>query len=634
MIRQLLHLGLGQEGDFLESLAREEKGRLYVLDCHPEEGVAYLVPHELDGEKCRRFLWVGDPPASNAPRDRATTSGLHYLLGQAVTQMAEDSLLQEVLRPLLCELGGPGDRVRFVLNLSALRLEGAQDAEVGPFRVQGGRLQADCEALRRLVKEGTGAEGPGGKRAKTLADLVEKLAETLLKAWGVEKPREGRLLFTLALNGKPLVDLPAYRQYLSQRLVGRYFKDAEPGCCHGCGTEGKVVGDFAGFRLKFYITDKKSFAPGLLEKAFPKAYGLCEDCFRALLVGENFVLNKLLLRFLESDALVLPEAELNREGLQRMVDVLLAEVRGLERVGAWKEFLERASLAWKEVGYLGFSLLFFRRTNAATKAEELVLEVPPSRVEALFRALGEAGDGGFPVEGLRDWLYLLPLSRREGRVEAGPALKVASRIFMGLPLAPRDILPLWLKAAERAYREDASFFGIDRYRGPQGALDLAALGAGWVWVLRRLGIWGGYMEGKPLPLGEEALREAYGFGPLEAGLYLLGQAMEAVGQAQAKLYEYKKEPLLEALGWQGMSLVRVRHLVPEVMAKASYYLSGNELAAVLDLLGRATDLLERGRSQGPLSEKEVPYYILMGYAQARSRRLRAGKKEEVQDGAA
>ncbi len=106
--------------------------------------------------------------------------------------------------------------------------------------------------------------------------------------------------------------------------------------------------------------------------------------------------------------------------------------------------------------------------------------------------------------------------------------------------------------------------------------------------------------------------------------------MEAVGQAQARLYEYRKEPLLEAIGWQGMSLVRVRLLVPEVMAKATYYLDGEDRTRVMDLLGRATDLLER--AEGGLSDREVPYYILMGYAQARSQRLRVGKREVAHEG--
>lgn len=618
MLRELLALGRALGGDGLEAYVQSASGSLYLLDLYPKERRARLVPYELDPEKCRRFLWVGDPPASNAPRDRATTRRLAYLLGQVPTRLAEDPALKALLQGFLWDPGRPGGKARFLLDLRGYALEGAEEAQVGPFLVKGGRLE--------LAAPWDQEE----KEPKNAGELAEAMAEVLQRAWGVDSPQKGKeVLFSLALEGKPLADFPEYRDYLKRLLEGKKrFSGSGSGLCHGCGKTGvPVVGRFADFRLKFYITDKKSFAPGVWEGAFPRAYALCGDCFRDLQLGERFVLENLSLRFLETQALVLPVGEAEPGRLSKLVERVLAQVRGLERLAAWKAFLERAE-RWEE-GYLGFSLLFFRKSQAATKAEEVVLEVPPSRVEALFAAMEGARGEGFPVEGVGDWLYLLPLDRSGREVRVGPALKAASHLFLGVPFHPGDWLPLFLQAAERAFREDATLFAATRYRGPGGTLDLVALGAGWIRVLRGLGLWGGSMEAKEMesafPLEEEAVFRAYGFGPLEAGLYLLGRAMEVVGQAQARLYEYQKEPLLEAVGWQGMSLVRVRHLAAEVMAKATYYLDGEDRTRVLDLLGRATDLLERGR--GGLSDREVPYYILMGYAQARSERLRARKKE-------
>jgi len=611
VLRELLRIGqaVAGEGDDFEDLVQETSGTLYLLDLYPEEKRAKLVPYQLDEEKCRCFLWVGDPPASNAPRDRATTSRLHYLLGQVATKMAEDGGLYPLLKGLLWDPGRPGGKARYLLDFRGFHLEGAWEGAQEPFRVEGGKLQVAKDPWPFLEEKKQNAGG-----------LAEALGDFLEEIWNL--PKKGTL-FSLALRGKPLAEFPEYRAYLKRILWEERFAQGEEGLCHGCGRVDKVVADSSAFRLKFFIQDKKGFAPGVRKEAFPKAYALCRDCFRALKVGERFALERLTLRFLGAETLVLPGADPNPKDLARLVKRLLAQVRGLERVAAWREFLDRAGLRWEEAGYLGFSLLFFRRSQSATKVEEAVLEVPPSRVEALFQAMDEAKAQGHPVEGLGDWLHLLPISRGRGGVDARPALPWATRIFLGQPLDPKDLLPLWLRAAERAYREDATLFAPKR--GPQGALDLVALGAGWIYVLVRLGLWGGKMEKLVGTHEEEALSQAYGFGPLEAGLYLLGRAMEAVGQAQARSYQYQKEPLLEALGWQGMSLVRVRHLVPEVMAKATYYLEGEELTWVLDLLGRATDLLERGR--GGLSEREVPYYILMGYAQARSQRLRRGRKE-------
>ncbi len=612
MLRELLALGRALEGSGLEAHVLQATGRLYLLDLYPKAKEAQLVPYGLGPAQCRRFLWVGDPPASNAPRDRATTRRLAYLLGQVPTRLAEDPGLKPLLQGLLLDPGRPGGKARFLLDLRGYRLVGAKDAEVQPFRVREERLEA-----------GDLGEAKAG-------ELAEALAEVLERAWGVAPPGKGEeVLFSLALEGRPLADFPEYRDYLKRLLAGeRRFARGSPGFCHACGQAGvPVAQSFADFKLKFYITDKKGFAPGVREEGFAKAYALCQPCFQALKLGEGFALENLKLRFLETEALVLPGADLEPKSLSRLVERVLAQVRGLERLSAWRDFLARAKRQ-EGVGYLGFTLLLFREAQAATKAEEVILEVPPSRVEALFQAMGEAG-----VEGVRDWLYLLPLDRGPRGVGAGLALEAVSRLFLGLPFRSLDWVPLFLRAAERAFREDATLFALSRFRGPGGALGLVALAADWLGILARMGLWGGAMEAKDLSAlleGEEkeAFR-AYRFGPLEAGLYLLGKAMEAVGQAQARLYEYRKEPLLEAIGWQGMSLVRVRMLVPEVMAKAAYYLDGEDRTRVLDLLGRATDLLER--AEGGLSDREVPYYILMGYAQARSQRLRSGRKE-VADG--
>ena len=531
MLRELLALGRALGGDGLEAYVQSASGSLYLLDLYPKERRARLVPYELDPEKCRRFLWVGDPPASNAPRDRATTRRLAYLLGQVPTRLAEDPALKALLQGFLWDPGRPGGKARFLLDLRGYALEGAEEAQVGPFLVKGGRLE--------LAAPWDQEE----KEPKNAGELAEAMAEVLQRAWGVHSPQKGKeVLFSLALEGKPLADFPEYRDYLKRLLEGKKrFSGSGSGLCHGCGKTGvPVVGRFADFRLKFYITDKKSFAPGVWEGAFPRAYALCGDCFRDLQLGERFVLENLSLRFLETQALVLPVGEAEPGRLSKLVERVLAQVRGLERLAAWKAFLERAE-RWEE-GYLGFSLLFFRKSQAATKAEEVVLEVPPSRVEALFAAMEGARGEGFPVEGVGDWLYLLPLDRSGREVRVGPALKAASHLFLGVPFHPGDWLPLFLQAAERAFREDATLFAATRYRGPGGTLDLVALGAGWIRVLRGLGLWGGSMEAKEMesafPLEEEAVFRAYGFGPLEAGLYLLGRAMEVVGQAQARLYEY------------------------------------------------------------------------------------------------
>jgi len=175
VLRELLTLGRALEGGDLEAHVLQATGRLYLLDLYPKAREARLVPYGLGPEQCRRFLWVGDPPASNAPRDRATTRKLTYLLGQVPTRLAEDPGLKPLLQGLLLDPGRPGGKARFLLDLRGYRLVGAKDAEAQPFRVRGERLEV--------------AEDLGKWKA---GDLAEALAEVLKRAWGVAPPKGGK----------------------------------------------------------------------------------------------------------------------------------------------------------------------------------------------------------------------------------------------------------------------------------------------------------------------------------------------------------------------------------------------------------------------------------------------------------
>ncbi len=385
MLRTLLALGRALGGG-LEAYVQPATGLLYLLDLHPEGKRARLQRYQLDEERSRRFLWVGDPPASNAPRDRATTRRLAYLLGQAPTRWAEDPRLQPLLRGLLWDPGRPGGRARLLLDLRDYALEGAEDARAEPFRVEGGRLLVEGDLWSHLEPKDRNAGG-----------LARRMAEVLERAWGVETPGRGEtVLFSLALEGKPLAEFPQYRDYLRRLLEGeRRFRKGVTGLCHACGREGvPVVGHFADFQLKFYITDKKGFAPGVREEAFPRAYALCRECFQDLQVGERFALERLTLRFLGTEALVLPEADPEPERLSLLLERLLAQVRGLERLEAWREFLGRAQGRWGEVGYLGFSLLLFRRSQAATPGVSALVPGASAGRAALRGGPPHQGGGG------------------------------------------------------------------------------------------------------------------------------------------------------------------------------------------------------------------------------------------------
>ena len=611
MIRQLLYLGraIGKgasPAQALEMSVERAQGTLYLLDLDPGKKLARLTPSLLDEEKRRRFLWVGDPPQSNKARDRVTTKELRYLVAEIPTNLLQHEKLGSRLAGVTRKVGE--GRYAHVLDLEGYWLEGGKDVPrkgQDPFWVQGGRLHWDL------------------KGAAFTKELAEALAQVLEEAWGLGK---GERLFSLALGGKPVAEWPKYRDHLYHILFEEPFSEAPVGICYGCGQKDRVISHSSNLRYKFYITDKLGFASDLEEGGFRHSLALCRECYQALLLGETYAQNHLEASFLGEKVLVLPEAfgqDIDPWVLVNWKKYLLDEKRGLEEILSWRDFLQRAGIPRG----IGFSLIFFQRLQSATKATQVILEVPPSQVEALLRAMGE----NYPQEdrrgfrpwewgdregNLKDWLFLLEGTERE------TLLQVVSHLFQGLPLERGFLLPSLLRGARAVLLKDH-----------RKALARLALGGGWVWVLVRLGVLklGGERMVRAADVPEE-YREvfaAYGFDEFQAGLYLLGVALETVGHAQAKDREYQDEPLLRTINWEGMSLPQVRHLVLGATERGKHYLVGSELSRYLETLGLAQYFLHRGKAS--LSDREVPYFILMGYAQARKRRLAGGSKTKAEE---
>ena len=620
MIRQLLYLGwaIGKgasPAQVLEMSVERAQGTLYLLDLDPGEKLIRLIPYKLDDEKCQRFLWVGDPPQPNKPRDRVTTKELRYLVAEIPTNLLQHEGLGSKLAGVTRKVGE--GCYAYVLDLEGYHLVGEKVKDVprkgqSPFWVQGGRLHWD-------LKDGISGE-----------DLAQALAEVLAEAWeqvlkGEKKAKEQKPLFSLALGGKPVAEWPEYRDYLYHILFEEPFSEAPVGICYGCGQKDRVISQSSNLRYKFYITDKLSFAPGLEERGFRHSLALCQKCYQALVLGETYTKNHLEVSFLGEKALVLPEAfgqPINPGVLANWKRYLLDDKGDLKKVLSWQEFLQRVGIPRG----IGFSLIFFQGQQSATKVTQAILEVPPSRVEALIKAMRgthprgnrrgfRPWEWGGQVGDLTDWLSLL-----EG-IEKATLLRVVSHLFQGLPLEKGFLLPALLRGAQVVLLEDH-----------EKALTRLALGGGWVWVLVRLGVLKlggeGMVRATDVPEKYREIFADYGFDELQAGLYLLGVALEAVGHAQARDREYRDEPLLRAINWEGMSLSRVRRLVSDATERGRHYLVGSELSHYLETLGLAQDLLQRG--QRTISDKEMPYFILMGYAQARKWRLARGSKVKAE----
>ena len=650
MIRELVQIGntiLAGDGDELlealiaplEKAGRPPRGQepmLAVLDLKSDPPGLKVKAEALDGERARRYLWLGNPRA-NDPKVRVTTNRLDYLLGQTFYAITQDE-------------AAPAEIVA--------RLERVfpQHFRTDPEARGGDRKYAhllDAVALG-LLDENAWAElqeNPPKERA-------QKLAELLQARLGL--PKRG-VLYTLAIDGEPLALLPAYRGYLLQKIVAEAFEEAEQGRCHACGDEKPVTGNFKHFQLKFFINDKVNFAYGLDEASWPKNYGLCQSCYTAALAGERYLQKHLDTRVLRSEALLVPKlgpAPLEKPALDRLSERLTRATNGLEQIesvpGLLNDLANHADLPQ-------ITLYFIERAQSATKVREVVPEVEPSWILRLLRAFGKANQkasdlfgpaerGNRWLAGTVDLLCLLPLELRDRQPELGrpgrgrgrplrrpqPELGPALATFKSLLLREPQDESTWargfLEVLRFIHRENPGLYASQkcRYRGPEVATAVAHMAA-WLLFLRVAGL----LQEDAMAVEDlgtkdhEEIARALGLDAQKIALYLLGVLLARVASEQYK--RSKSKPVLEKLGYQGMPLEKVRRFAIELFDKLGEYrrLDADSEAT----FATAMEHLAAEEGAWRLSDEENAFYILLGYGLETRRilNLAAAKAEKGEE---
>ena len=659
MIRELVRLGEaaleGNTAELLEALiapiekvgkpARGQKPLLVILDLRSDPPKLKKRVEELDPEKARAYLWLGNPPRNN-PKIRVTTNRLDYLLGLTFYELNKkkengslpiglQDLIDRVFSRLLFIDYTANKHYAHLLNLLTLGL-------------------IEHEAWQETLKK------PPKDRAKALA-------EHLRARWGL--PKSG-VLYTLAIDGTAIAQTPEYAALMLKTLVDEAFEGAEEGLCHACGKRAPVTGNFTRFQLKFFINDKASFAYGLNPQNWAKNFALCRDCYQKALAGERYLLKHLRLQVLGTPTLLVPHlgpGPLSREDLDALSEKLTRAVTGLEQLEFVPELLSKMSeTIWTRLPQL--TLFFIAGLDGkTTKVLEAVPEVEPSRMEEVLRALDEAnnqatwlfGPGPFKdhwLGGLTALLFLLPIylkkekgtansRRQEPKPIVVPALQSFRQILLAEPRPRAAWVRGFLEVLRHAWHKSPRVYGTRSCRDPSSSkcpeLEwLLPQMAAFLVFLARLGL----VEVESVETIEagsytEAIKEL-GLGSQGAALFLLGVLLARVASEQCKKHlrtgeKGKKQcpkPILEKVGYQGMPLEKVERFAVELFEKLAEYRRLDANSEVV--FATASELLAREKNRWRLSDEENAFYILLGYGYETRRILRqaaerAGKGEEA-----
>jgi len=640
----------GSEGRkmFLESLAleapRPKKGSPTIavlkLDLASLNFDVEVSELDAEGEKSSaRYLWLGNAAGANSDQDRITTDNLSYLLTQTVPNLLSRipqgtelrAKLDELVSKLYSDLGEPDEvsvrgggayrRYRRFWDLERIGMDGVS-VEVARERVR------DADSAREVPK------------------LVN---DAFYACYGSRLGRE-RMLFTLELDGDPIVDDETYQEYLEKILVDTVFEDAPHGKCHLTGNEGPVTSNMTRFGFKYYITDKQGFAAGARSEGFGATMGLSKEAYKALLVGERFVRRRLGFYLAGTNGYLLPDlyALETPEGLSGDLDRVLKAVKSrtdldLGLQDAVDEEIERIT----ERGNYSLNLLFYRQNKANFKVLRLVQDVPAYRLRDLRRRgrkfSREVGGALFGESKqwdltMRNIYYLMPVRKSGTNVLSKPVLEFYATLMDGGLVGRRDLVDGFVELAN-VYRfgNHASYqiseppdadYALVRYVAHTNLLlgYLRSLGQ-----LKEEDVRMDYLRDLRETLSDEqsGYLERLHYTEEQAALYLLGTLVAEIANAQWRLGPGGRngdKTILNKINYGGMTVSRAQRLATDLFDKLTQYRDRNRRPLLQGrnevIFAQAQALLTQHRDDWSLDAAQNVYYILSGYSHATLQAIR------------
>ena len=628
---------------FLESLAKAppnpKKGSpsIAILKLNTQASTLDVEVRELsqhENNTVERFLWLGNAASSASDQDRLTTDGLHYLVSQTLPNLLSAitmdtpfyKLLTNVTNDFFIDIGnqdglGSSDkaltyrRSRQILNLPKLQIKGPT-----------------LEELQQHVREKQSAKG-----------LSKLIANALIEHFKAQLGTE-RMLFTLEVDGKLLIDNNEYLAYLENVYVGDVFENAQVGCCHLSSKVAPITSNLTRLKFKYYITDKLGFASGVNSSGFKSNLSISQDAYIALLAGERFIERDMGFYLAGTNGYILPNyyfGDMTSKTIANFLDKMRS-VKESADINLGKQVQLDREIMRREVSKSEFSinLLFYKRVQASFKIVRLIQDVPEYRLYELRRAgvdIRESianvlfGDNDQWELTLQKMYYLLPARKSGTDFYSRGVLEFYATLITGGLLDIHQLIQDFMELVRvyhfgtyAAYHisepKDDSDYPLIRYVA-QSSLLLTFLRA--QNQLKEKNVSLGYLDKLDLSKKQREYLEKLHFSQEQAALYLLGVLVAEIANAQYKAGpggKGGKKTILNKLNYQGMTINKVQQLSVDLFDKLRQYYDKQHqprqplLTYNEKIFAQAQALLSEGARKWSLTPSANVYYILSGYS--------------------
>lgn len=629
--------------DFLESLVLQIKRykeipHLVLIKLDTDRNNITLEIKEIGKKTVVDYLWVGNADGANSPQWYVTTNRPEYLLSQTIpnliAKLPDISSLREQLKRcqemFYVDLGkqkGADERYRYIVNLQYIDWD----------------------------KTTQGIHKESGKIKKTVRKVTSKFYDFVKKETALT--RKEAVLFSLVIDGNPLVLNKEYRNLVVYEKVDSLYDKNVNGLCSVCGLVKPVTSNTTRLKFKYYNTDKINFAHGL-DRHFATNLCLCSQCYKHILAAEVLVIKDLSVQIGAGSAglplYIIPGFLFGFNlGFSRLEDWLKSIRFNFETMATLdskltnleKQLGTHRDYKAEEDNYV-INLLFYQRVQAELKVLNLIQDVPPSRLTAIREVTAKVHDLGNRLLGeSQGWsldfnkIYYLfpPRVKNNAPAQYRQLLSIYDSIFTGDPLNYTLLMNKFLELVQLYHYKRFKQYKLVRPRDVENQLVRTVLQANLFLIYaNRLGIMvkkGGAVVDASVWQVDKDVKEyvqEVGYDEPRAGLFLLGCLVGEVASAQYNDGK-KTKPILNKLNYQGMDMRRIMILYNEVFEKLLQY---KKLSLTVEALhGQLKSFLDKHCEDWPLNHQENVFYLLSGYAFNTHRIIRravesGGKRKE------
>ena len=589
---------------------------------------------EVGTDSGKKYLWLGNNPG-NKPQIFFTSDVFSFIFGESLSNIEERVLpslksdLQDIMS-IFFDLDEGFSRVKF-------EKWGCLDEDKQLLFIE------NCEKIKTELEK----EKSKDRAKKFSKKYLDELNKLILSSLNPRLDADEVAVFTLTLNGDPLVQREEYRKMLYNEKIGCLFDPknktnknylSPKSNCSLCDKKNLATTSTAtNLSFKFYMTDKLGFSSGFDGK-FTKNFNICELCYADLLAGEQFINNNLKTYLGGISCYVIPILLFKNPDLDyyKFSQYVTHKNNALSNLVSLPEFEKELKkfkeFEEKEKNNFVINYLFYRKGKSDFKILKLIKDVPPSRLDKIRDTLQKITSNiykEYPIQqsylkiSLKSIYYTIPIGNNDRSYSK--FLDMIDAIFSARSIEYSFLIEQYTEVLRIIFHERGGY-----NISPKIWLEMKALQLNFALLFfKELKLLRGLTMEKDsdiesIPADIKKFWDDIGiYDNPRKTLFLLGYLVGNIGNSQYRS-GHKTKPILNKINFQGMTVQSILRLTNEVFEKMIQYkiLKYNE-----SVFHQYKKMIDTYSQNWNLTNQENVFYILSGYSFATCQAISKGEIE-------